>query len=59
MEPAVSFDTVGSTVHNVSAEESGGIDTRRGQLVSLRARTPRLLTGLALFDRFIWGLHHV
>ncbi|MGP4087479.1 hypothetical protein, partial [Streptomyces sp. KR55] len=52
----MAFDTVGFGVHNVSAEESGGTATRRGRLVSLRAQKPRHLTGLALYDRFIWGL---
>ncbi|MBZ9639839.1 hypothetical protein [Streptomyces sp. PSKA30] len=56
LKPAVAFDTVGFGVHNVSAEESGGTATHRGRLVSLRAQKPRLLTGLALYDRFIWGL---
>ncbi len=56
--PAVSFDTAGPGVHNVSAEESGEADTRRVRAVSLCARRPRHLAVLALYDRFIWGLHH-
>jgi hypothetical protein len=49
----VSFDTVGHSVHNVSTWNSVDTDTHRGHSVSLRSQKPRLLTGLALYDRFI------
>ncbi|CAL2070167.1 protein of unknown function [Streptomyces murinus] len=52
-EPTVAFDTVGRGVHNSSAEESPESTTRRGHPMPLRAQLPRLLAGLALYDRFI------
>jgi hypothetical protein len=57
--PTVAFDTVGPGVHNVSTEKFCGMDTRRGQPVSLRAQKPRFLVGLAPYDRFIYGFHPV
>src|SRR5439155_1175365 len=40
LEPTVSFDTVGISVHNVSTENFTGPDTHRGRLVPLRSQVP-------------------
>jgi hypothetical protein len=45
LEPTVSFDTVGHSVHNVSKENFAGPDTHRGRLVPLRYESPAFWRG--------------
>jgi hypothetical protein len=53
----VAFDTVGSGVHNSSAEESRDFTTRRGHVMSLRSQSLGFLPDLALYGRFICDVH--